>query len=271
MKGITMDVSMIRKQLQADYDTRLAAATAALNKEFAAKLALVNKYEEEGKRLAKELTASALKAVAPKKAKKAKTRKTRKTKAAPKAAASAAPKAAASPKAAATPKKVTKTKGKKKATKTKSAPKKAPAKKKPAKKAKAAKAKDTTAIAEGRRAVARGDRPPLVEAVATVMGSKVMNSGMILEKLTAKGWQPNSNDSKSYLSYVLSSNKEAFEKVPEKGRGYYRVKPGFAPKSKRVQTASPAAVAGSKDTDATLAEMGLSEGKSAPTNPFQQA
>jgi hypothetical protein len=79
---------------------------------------------------------------------------------------------------------------------------------------------------EGRRAVSKGDRPPLKDAIAIVIGKDQVTSLTIVERLAAKGWTPNSTNPRGYISVVLSSCKDAFECVT---RGVYRVVPGFKP------------------------------------------
>lgn len=103
----------------------------------------------------------------------------------------------------------------------KAAPAKAAKKAEPAKKA--AKSPKNRA-AEGRRAVLAGERPTLKDAMKTVMGKNVMNSQEVYDALKAKGWLPNSNEPKNYIGYSLSSMKTDFERVPDKGRGFYRAK-----------------------------------------------
>ncbi len=87
-------------------------------------------------------------------------------------------------------------------------------------KAKAAPA-NANAIAIGRRAVANGERPKLVEAIAIVMGSETMTAGGILELLVARGWAPGASNPQSYISYTLSDNEEVFKRGK---RGEYSVK-----------------------------------------------
>lgn len=89
---------------------------------------------------------------------------------------------------------------------------------------KAAKGKQKNRAAEGRRAVLAGERPTLREAMRQVMGTKIMNAQGVYDALKEKGWLPNSNDPKTYVGYTLSTQKDDFEKVADKGRGFYRVK-----------------------------------------------
>ncbi len=78
--------------------------------------------------------------------------------------------------------------------------------------------------AEGRRAVARGDRPSIKQAIVQVMGTDVCNAEEVYKRVEAKGWLPSASDPKVYIGYTLSSQKEIFDRVPAKGRGFYRVK-----------------------------------------------
>lgn len=139
--------------------------------------------------------------------------KSKATKAAPKATAKKATKATAAPKkkaaaAASAPKKA--------AAKVKAAPKKA-ATKGAAKKAAAA---NSAKISRTRKAVADGKLPPLKERIRQVMGSKEMEVKEIIVELDKKGWLPESKDNSTYMSYMLSSSKEDFERV---SRGKYKV------------------------------------------------
>lgn len=77
------------------------------------------------------------------------------------------------------------------------------------------------AIAEGRRAVASGARPKLVDALGIVMGSETMTASQILEALNGRGWTPGAAQPQAYISYTLSDNKEIFARVK---RGEYKVK-----------------------------------------------
>ena len=75
--------------------------------------------------------------------------------------------------------------------------------------------------AEGRRAVAEGLRPPIKDAIAKVMGGKTMSIDDIFEGLKAKSWLPNSSEPRQYISYLLSTSKDRFERV-QGARGVYR-------------------------------------------------
>jgi hypothetical protein len=73
-----------------------------------------------------------------------------------------------------------------------------------------------------------GAKPPrAIEAVEMVLGSgATLNAAEIIKALEEKGWLPASNDPKTYVSFILSQNKEKFERDPVKGRGYYRLAKG---------------------------------------------
>lgn len=133
---------------------------------------------------------------------------------------------------------------------------------------------------EGRAAVASGSRPPIKKAIAQVMGDKVMHASEVFEALKAKNWLPNSSDPRTYIAFVLSSNKEIFARVPERGRGYYQVDPDAfkesaeakpeAPKAKpeapKAKPEAPKAAAPKAkkvektNSDAILAEAGIGPG-----------
>jgi hypothetical protein len=111
------------------------------------------------------------------------------------------------------------------------------------------------AAAEGRRAVARGDRPPLKEAMAIVsMGKGEVTAGMIVKGLEAKGWLPNAGKPQSYISYMLSSNTFDEKKRPDGifvnvSRGVYKVVDGFKPSGKlgrKSKGAAPKAAVAAK-------------------------
>ncbi len=101
-----------------------------------------------------------------------------------------------------------------KAAKAASKPAKAP---KAAKKAKAAESK----VSEGRRAVARGDRPKLVDAIAIVMGKETMDVSGVIEGLAKRKWTPKASKLPAYISYMLSSNMDTVFDRP--ARGKYKV------------------------------------------------
>lgn len=114
------------------------------------------------------------------------------------------------------------------------------------------KAEGGSRAVEGRRAVARGERPTIKDAIIQVIGGDVCNAIEVYERLHAKGWLPNATEPRQYISFVLSSTKSkdgkpVFERVQGKGRGYYRVA--------GVQTAKTEPV--EDDTDQTLTEAGV--------------
>jgi len=135
----------------------------------------------------------------------------------------------------------------KKPAKAKTPAKKPTQAKKPAtKKAKPAvmTAQSKKSAATGRQAVARGDRPPLKEAMVTVMGDDTVSSEQVIAALKTKGWMPDSKKPRQYISFMFSSNPEVFKRV---GRGLYRVAKGTKAKgngdSKKPQKAKPAPAA----------------------------
>lgn len=120
--------------------------------------------------------------------------------------------------------------------------------------AKKAPKKSASRQAAGRREVAENKRPTIRDAMMKVMGTKVMSRQQVFDLLKAKGWLPNSNDPLGYVGYLLSATKakdggHLFERVAEKGRGFYRVKQEAAapvvapaaPKAKRKYTKKAAA------------------------------
>jgi len=115
---------------------------------------------------------------------------------------------------------------------------KKPAAKAPAAKKPAAKARDNAQAARGRAEVKAGLRPTIKEAMTQVMTDKTMNAAEIYDLLKAKGWLPSANDPRGYIAYLLSSFKDRFERMPDKGRGYYRVLKGAAPVAAKGNGAS---------------------------------
>ena len=113
-----------------------------------------------------------------------------------------------------------------------------------------------SSTAEGRRAVAEGRRPPIKDAISKVMGNKTMTIGDIFDGLKEKGWLPNSNEPRQYISYLLSTSKDRFERAPNGGRGIYRVKSGAtsttAPKKTQTETTNTNGMT----TDEILASAG---------------
>lgn len=119
-------------------------------------------------------------------------------------------------------------------------------------------------IADGRKAVAEGLRPPIKDAIAKVMGERTMTIDEIFEGLRANNWLPNSSEPRQYISYLLSTTKERFERVPSAGRGVYRGKvqataTEVAPRAptvrKRVKAETSSAEV--RSTDQILADSGL--------------
>jgi len=149
---------------------------------------------------------------------------------------------------------------------TKAAPAKKAAKKavvtKAQPKAKPSKARSSVnaRVAAGRRAQASGARPKFKDALAIVMGADVCNATDILERLKAQNWVPDSNEPRAYIQYALSATKDAFEKVPAKGRGFYRVTETYRDHLKTLgKNGTPKATVASKsdDTEQTLADAGV--------------
>jgi len=68
-------------------------------------------------------------------------------------------------------------------------------------------------------------RPSLsaIEAVTLVMGDRSMNVLEVLKALEAGTLTPASQDPRTYISFILSQNKDRFERDPSAGVGYYRV------------------------------------------------
>ena len=135
--------------------------------------------------------------------------------------------------------------------------------------------------AEGRAAVASGARPPLKKAIATIIGDGEMDAGQVLAGLEEKGWVPNAGKPRQYLSFVLSSSKDWFERNPNK-RGVYKVRAG-APvkdgtakkkskkaKSKKVRASTNGATTKAKSTanvDQKLGDLGIGN-SNVQSNPF---
>jgi hypothetical protein len=105
--------------------------------------------------------------------------------------------------------------------------------------------------AEGRRAVAEGLRPPIKDAIQKVMSGKAMSIDDIFEGLKAKSWLPNSSEPRQYISYILSTSKDRFERVVG-SRGVYKPKGTTADKAPKAAKAAPVV-----STDEILANAGL--------------
>jgi hypothetical protein len=112
------------------------------------------------------------------------------------------------------------------------------------------KAAGKSRAAEGRREVLSGKRPPIKETITKVLGNRVMNAVQVYEAIKAKGQLPNSNDPKSYIGYLLSGSKitddkgqsvSLWERVPEKGRGFYKNRGVEVTSSKKAAPAAKTA------------------------------
>ena len=153
----------------------------------------------------------------------------------------------------------------------------APAAKKTASAAKtaapAAKVAGKSRAADGRREVLEGKRPPIKEVITKVLGKRVMNAVQVYEAVKAKGQLPNSNDPKGYIGYLLSGSKitdpatgqdiPLWERVHEKGRGFYRNRstvPGQTAKAAPAAKAAPVAKT-AKKTAAKAVAATASTGK----------
>lgn len=90
-------------------------------------------------------------------------------------------------------------------------------------------------------------KPRAIDAVETVIGTGTLNADGVLKALEEKGWVPASTDPKTYISFILSQNKDKFERDPSKPRGYYRLVG-----SEGTSTSTPAAAA--PETPETPAE-----------------
>ena len=77
---------------------------------------------------------------------------------------------------------------------------------------------------EGRRDVARGDRPPLREAVGLVLGDHIFGVDDVVSRLGSRGWLPRSRNAllaRKYIGEVLSAGTKTghFENLGSRGRG----------------------------------------------------
>jgi len=73
---------------------------------------------------------------------------------------------------------------------------------------------------QGRKAVATGERPTFRDAIAKVMGRKVMRPQQVMELLVAADTMPESKNPMHYVNYTLCHYKDTFQRV---SRGKYRV------------------------------------------------
>jgi len=128
---------------------------------------------------------------------------------------------------------------------------------------KAVSAATRAAVSRGRQAVVNGTRPKAVDALATVMGNATMKAASMVAALESRGWLPNSGSPQNYVSYLLSSNPDIFERV---NRGEYRVIKGAnlgkAPKT-APKAAAPKAVAKTAKAPKTQ-KLGAKAPKAAP-------
>jgi hypothetical protein len=130
-----------------------------------------------------------------------------------------------------------------------------------------------------------GTRPPLREAMISVIGTGVMGADQVLAALEAKNWLPGGKDPKNYISYTFSKNKDVFERV---SHGAYRIASGVLASNKGSKRAAPTAPVSDPTLDTStldltsvegatpisdeeveqqLAELGLSKAGAEP-NPF---
>ncbi len=68
------------------------------------------------------------------------------------------------------------------------------------------------------------DRPSLLQALKTVMGSEELSVTEIYQRMGAKGWLPASANPRNYIGSYLPSRTNDFERLPHLGQGYYRVR-----------------------------------------------
>jgi hypothetical protein len=146
----------------------------------------------------------------------------------------------------------------------------------------AKKTANTSNAAEGRRAVARGDRPTMKEAIATVIGKATMGAAEVVEGLEKRDWVPNAAKIQQYVSFLLSNNKDVFERI---GHGQYKVRDGAtftkSSKSKKSTPSTQTQTAASptpkkkaksdnnKSTDEELNDLGIPTGANVSSNPFE--
>lgn len=71
----------------------------------------------------------------------------------------------------------------------------------------------------------KGAVPRAIDAVCMVLQEKgTLNAAGVVAVLEAKGWMPDSADPKTYVNFILSQNKDKFERDESKARGHYRLK-----------------------------------------------
>ena len=131
-------------------------------------------------------------------------------------------------------------------------------------------------ISESRKAVADGSLPPLKDRLKIVMGAGEVSIKTIVDALSAKNWAPKSKSLGTYISFMLGSHPETFERVR---RGVYKVissnGSAKAPKAKLQPTkvngkkasAKKGEAASTEKVDTSLAELGVND-SGAAANPF---
>jgi hypothetical protein len=72
-------------------------------------------------------------------------------------------------------------------------------------------------------------KQPIKDCMAQFMGDRAMTGRELYEVLKAHGIKVRSNDPGAYVGWMLHSFKETFEPVPNKKRGFYRVKKSTPP------------------------------------------
>lgn len=170
--------------------------------------------------------------------------------------------------------------------KTPKASKGSPKKSKAKAKAKAkAKTPTNPKVSESRKAVADGRLPPLKLRLLEVMkGSKGMKIPDIVKALDEKNWTPNSKKVGTYMSLMLGSHEDLFERVT---RGVYKIRDeavegktkvnaskvnGKASKAKsnsKAKTKAKADTQGKDEPSSDAVDEKLSDlGNSVADNPF---
>ena len=69
-----------------------------------------------------------------------------------------------------------------------------------------------------------GTRPPCKLAMVKIMGNETQDKHILVKEMARRGWLPRAKDPLIYIGYLLSTNKELFEKDEEAARGFYRVR-----------------------------------------------
>jgi len=132
-------------------------------------------------------------------------------------------------------------------------------------------------ISKSRKAVAEGKVPKLQDRIIQVMGDKECSIKEVVALLEEKDWITGSKNPAQYVNYMLSIDKDVFEKV---SRGIYKVK---APKAKVTANktngvsnkgkakAAPITAAKSEEPQMTPAEIEVELedlGSNVAENPF---